>query len=121
MVKTICRLYLISVRQRAIVKDIGKCKSLIGTLFINQPPKKKNYNEESNEILHHFENALSVYLHSWMCCRGSYLRLISAASGWSCRYLSLASVAACSISSLCSLFMSPSLQLKFFFFLQKSH
>lgn len=41
MVKTICRLYLISLRQRAIVKDIGKCKSLIGTLFINQPPKKK--------------------------------------------------------------------------------
>lgn len=41
MVKTICRLYLISMRQRAIVKDIGKCKSLIGTLFINQPPKKK--------------------------------------------------------------------------------
>lgn len=40
MVKTICRLYLISMRQRALVKDTGKCKSLIGTLFITQPPKR---------------------------------------------------------------------------------
>lgn len=40
MVKTICRLYLISVRQRAMVKDIHKCKSLICTLLITQPSKR---------------------------------------------------------------------------------